>query len=911
MTSSKRMLLHAGQRALLLAWCVTVALVPSGAAADESPGRTGATPLIAGESIRKLREDYASAASLRSTVGKRRALKRIALRSEALIAQNPAAPNRFLVLSTALKVWKQLLILKSDRGTREALLATAGTLRRAPDAYARERLPADVLLLQLAFRKNRTAPQDQVKRIGELVERYKDTPAEADSLITASDMLFDLGEGQLLHRLKSKMLIDFTLDPKVANFLRTRFGYRRYNVRFSGAFTCVDGRVLKFPLDRLGHVYLACYWSGKTPDLKKRLTEIKGLQGKYPGEFEVFSFNLDERPDAGQTKLKELGLDWHAMHLPDGPDNAYFRCYGTDPAFLIRVINANGYLATTPIGSVMKYGFQGSAKNAKYLDLDTYFDLNREHAQVLAHAQSLRIGDFLILDPFRPLDAASPPELYRGAAPRPRLEKGAVPRETLQAIQTCFTPPPERYLLSEAEALRNYEKADRLCSAALKTYPDAPNRWIVYNRGIIARLGIWSLRADPASFEKAVTRARDVLAMPLLPGADLIARFCLAKNAVREADSKFDQIAADFETRVVTPERAGAVGAAAVLSMDAGSPAHLEKYSRMLFDQHLKEARLWSLIALLTDRPVAGRLCRANDVGSEANLTSRFGGGSWKDMVRPRGMKLAFKALDGSTVSVPGKDADKYDVVIFFDLPESEQCEQLLVETLKRFDPKGIKLPTNYVNFVRVCLSDDVGAVKKWVNEKRITGPVATVPRGYRNPNVLRLGIARANQQPNAFIVSPDGTAFWSKTGNHRDFKPDELARAAGRAAMFNRLSRAYRCILEEDPAKARGHLQEGVPSSAIRSFLNGALACIDITEENRTEKLRALDDLIGRYAYYRRRFGFGMGVTYNLKQFERNALAAWLTARAKIHQELGKSEEVRKDRAQAEALIGKEKAEP
>ena len=124
--------------------------------------------------------------------------------------------------------------------------------------------------------------------------------------------------------------------------------------------------------------------------------------------------------------------------------------------------------------------------------------------------QSIRIGDFLILDPNTPTT------------------------DTLKSIQACFTPAPMRYRLSTSEVLANYTKAASLCDDAIKQSPNAANLGLVHNHRIIALLGQWNLSHDSKHLAEAVKSANAVLAMNTPGDQKIVARFCLAKQALRQ-----------------------------------------------------------------------------------------------------------------------------------------------------------------------------------------------------------------------------------------------------------------------------------------------------------------------------------------------------------------------------------------
>ena len=43
------------------------------------------------------------------------------------------------------------------------------------------------------------------------------------------------------------------------------------------------------------------------------------------GRFQFVSMNMDDLPDAGEGILRGLGLDWHALSMPNGQDNPIYQ----------------------------------------------------------------------------------------------------------------------------------------------------------------------------------------------------------------------------------------------------------------------------------------------------------------------------------------------------------------------------------------------------------------------------------------------------------------------------------------------------------------------------------------------------------------------------------------------------------
>ena len=143
-----------------------------------------------------------------------------------------------------------------------------------------------------------------------MIKRYRGTPAEAKSLIIASQIASKLGALDLRKTLFTIMRERFPAHHDVIQWRRNHVGAAMLEVMFAGSFTRVDGVPLNFPLDLMGHLSIMVFWSQDTPGFELYLKQVKELEVQYLGRFDVFSFNLDELPDGGMATLRKLELDW-------------------------------------------------------------------------------------------------------------------------------------------------------------------------------------------------------------------------------------------------------------------------------------------------------------------------------------------------------------------------------------------------------------------------------------------------------------------------------------------------------------------------------------------------------------------------------------------------------------------------
>jgi len=761
--------------AVLLAWSSACAVqgqdAPQPASEDIPPGKIAA-----------LQEELAEVSKASSSIRKRRACKSVIRDGEALLETSLNAPNRFRVLAIVLESQKKLLGLDNSERNREALLETCEKLARAPDEHAEFRLEADLLLSERDLALKNADMKERAEALTSIVDRYRGTSAEAKSLMMAARIAPKLEAEELERTILQRMGMRFAGDPEVIEFRRKHLGFSKLDVLFAGTYTRADGVVLRFPADLMGRLSVMVFWSRQTPGFEAYLKLIKEQEDKLPGRFEVLSFNVDELPDAGASTLKALGLNWTVMRLPGGKKNQAYRTYAVkDPVGVF--VNAYGHalLAPTMLNAAeqAKLGVRGVP-----LPMHT---LNRriDDARYLSQLQSLLVGDVLVTEPDGRLDAALPPELKMvpmgsGKEAGAKLARTAesVPAETLRAIQGCFTPAPFRYRLTTAEALANYEKAEKLCGEAVRQHPAAPDLWIVRNRRIIALLGMWNLAGEPKHLEQAAREARASLAAKLPPGADIVPRFCLAKEALRRGDSEPESVLLDLI------EKTGGAGApcsahaaAAILALNANARDLHNRYcATLLAAPDGGSPVLWSMVSFLRDRIYTYRLLKANYIHKERESVRGYminHGGPPMTGLLPT---VTLKTLDGRTLSLPRDTNGKLTLLVFVEPSAEPNAEFPIDADGEGKDKKGhsflkyaCDLADKHVNkdvtTIAAFLSEDAERIDALMKTRELTCQAAIVPGGLANPMVRRLGVLSADRIPNVFLLRRDGSIAWHASG--------------------------------------------------------------------------------------------------------------------------------------------------
>ncbi|MBT3199718.1 MAG: hypothetical protein HN350_07360 [Phycisphaerales bacterium] len=727
-------------------------------AADAAPGAA----LIPESKIASLQAELTQHSKATSSTRMRRACKSIVRKGAALIDASPAAPNRFRVLAIVLQSQKRLLALESSDRNRKALFETCDKLVKAPDAYADLRLEADFLLSEKNLALKNADVKERAKALAALIKRYRDTSTEAKSLMIASKIAPKLDAFDLEKTIIRTLIERFQGDHNAIEFRRKNLNASQLDVLFRGTYKRTDGSSLSFPIDRMGHTCLMYFWSKETKDIEQRLAEAKAMQTRFPGQFEVYSFNLDQLPDAGEKMLRRLGLDWTALHLPGGKMNSTYRAYAKDDpgavlvnahghALLVTAIQHKGTIPLIPrFGSTgPRQGMAGSTASRleQCLDNDRY----------LTQLQSLFIGDFLVIG--------------AGSGSKPAGTAESVPAKTLDAIGACFTVAPLRYRLTKAQALANYRKADKLCQQAIAQHPKAPDLWRVRNRRIIALLGMWNLAVEPKYLELAVQEARASLAGNLPAGAEVVPQFCLAKDAFRRGVLKPASVVASFIKATGQNEAPGsALAAGAILASDANDRDLHAKFRSSLLKGPNDNPALWPVVSFLRDRHHTYRMFRATHsrfgfCRTERHSVYRNVAALSAPADTTRLIKTELTTLSGGKFNIPQDTADKLTCVLFMEPPADEESQTNQNTLVQQIIKLADSHPAKRIKVIAAFLSDDTASVRALVKKNEWTCQVGMVPEGIRSPLAGRLGILSADRMPNIFLLRGDGSISWSVSG--------------------------------------------------------------------------------------------------------------------------------------------------
>lgn len=707
------------------------------------------TPLasIPETEITALQEQLATGMRGTSSVEIRRACKGVVRQAQVLIEAVPEAPNRFAVLSTLFEAQKRLLSLEATERNREAIFQTCEKLLQAPDDYAENRFEADMLLSEKKLAEAEATVAERVAALEDMLAKYRGTPAEWKSLVIGSLIATKLLDFDLEQTIHNTMTERFAGDHNVIEFRWKQANVSRLEAVFSGTYQRIDGASIMFPYDLMGHQYLVAFWSKYDKGFETFLKKVKDQRKRFPGRFEVFSFNVDQLPDAGAGLLRQAGLDCIPLVLPGGRENSAYRAYaGAD--CVVMLVNGQGQTRIqreSPIPWPEPTPAHGKIPASDGPGIGLFLDNER----YLAQLRSLFIGDFLVAD-------------------TEQIEQ--VAKDTLAAIQACFTPPPLRYRLTPENSLANYRKAEGLCSAAIEAHADIPDIWVARNRRIIALLGLWNLSGEAKHLEAAVREAETVLAADPPPGADIVARFCLATAALRAGDVDPEKLLARFVEDAggeQAPETA--LAAAAILALEAGARTPYDNYRRQLLSfEGDGDPTVWPVLAFLRDKQHQYRIFHASPGGfgygrpqkyAFRHMISGLADPTYKDR---RLLAAEFANLDGGKLRLLEDTKGTMLGLIFIEPPAETVTRDNLMKEVNSFVKQYKSLD---VNVVVVFLSDTVDTAQTLIGDETLDYQPVWLPGGLSNPLVRKLGILSADRVPNPFLLRPDGTIAWSVSG--------------------------------------------------------------------------------------------------------------------------------------------------
>lgn len=729
------------------------------------------------EAIQELNKALAEAKESSSSARQRLAVRRAIRDAETLLESQGDSPGKFPVLEFLFRAQQQLIALDDDSKHRDALIETSRKLIEAPDQFADLRLEADLLLSQADLARKGAGAEARAEALRPFVDRYLDTPVAAKVLRLAMVMALELGDNRLVTDLREMIKERFAGDLEMISFQRDKLGGQVFGAPFTGHFERSDGKLLRFPMDGLGYSTMFLFWSkenGGDEVIKGIAAAALEQKEELAGRLEFISVNLDELPDAGESFLRELGVDWQALRFPGGKENPVYDAYvRVDPRIL--TMNPTGNTAIIMSGSTRKrVDSDGEPDYARMFG--SALARSWTQPRYIAHLSSLMSGEFLVLDPEGEFDPTLPPEWKAlkspdAVTPLPRTAE-SVPEGTLQAIQDSFVAPPLRYRLSPSEIRSNQEKTVNLCRKAIADHPNAPDLWIVRNRLIVALLGLWKSDADLAWFEKAATEAKAAMEAGYPSGCEVVARFCLTRERLRDPSSDSRELLQEFTGDSNSENSPGPVlGAASILALDVADRLSFEKYREIILKDHTDHPMMWTFSSFLLDRYHDYWLFQVPFVAG-------WSYGRREDYFLTKGdseeanrdLKAELRTLEGTSFRIPEDLQNDWNVFVFAKPgPWSKKREDELPPSPQRLFDSLIKFtderPNKDVKPYLVMLGEDAEAIRSGFEDKEIPESILILPNGIMNPLIQQIGVLSEDNQLNSVMVNKDGRIAVSLSG--------------------------------------------------------------------------------------------------------------------------------------------------
>lgn len=701
---------------------------------------------VPAEKINALEQALAASKEESSAARKRLSVKRSVRDAEELLKAHATAANRFVLLEVLFRARQELVKLDNAPENRNALLETCKLLATAPDEFAVQRFDADLLLSQSASAREGSVEGSRAMALLPLVERYRGTPAEAKSIKVAVVIALELGDTKLAEKLRTRIEERFAGDLEMIEFQRSQFGGQVIGAPISGTFERADGKWMRFPMDAMGKSTLVLFWS-KDDAAKKHLEGFaaawKQLHTELLGRVQIVSFNLDDLPDAGQSMLKEAGVDWPALKLPGGRENMYFKTFaGTSPAVI--TLSPAGYAALI---------LQGSTRNnsGRNTEITTEVDysrwltngLNRSWTDAIYMSQmsALFSGEFLVLD----------------------QKSSALPQETLSAIQSCFPPPVSRYHTPNAELVTLYQNAESLTAQAIEANASSPDLWLLRNYRITALTCLWKLTNDRAHLERALAESVTALTANPPAAAQVAPQLCLTRETLRQPDAKPREVIAHFLSNLGGDKApATAVAAASLMALETSDRELHEQYRTLILERHAEDPGIFPVVALLLDRYHRYWLHQVPfTAGWSFGRREKYFQTLGEPEDARRKFQAEFQTLDGKSTSLPGDYLGKWLIVLIPSTVADEKTPLQKIITnqlaqIKRYltDKRG----TDDLQIAATILDDDITRVTANYNPAEIACPVLMVPGGIKHPLVTQLGLLNEPGGCNAVVVRPDGS---------------------------------------------------------------------------------------------------------------------------------------------------------
>lgn len=711
------------------------------------------TPALHAEVLPKLEEALRSIDGSESFSRQRLSVRKVIRDAEVAIQAAGDQPERWSLLQLLLRAQQTLIKLEDDPKHRAAVIETCRELVKAPKEFAELRLKPDLLLSQVELAKKGASAKERGDALMPFVERYIGTPAGKEAIKTAILMATELGDSELIIDLRQAIDYHYGADREMIMFQREHFKGEFFAATLAGSLRNSNGRGFYFPMDAFGNAPIILFWSreGEGFDhLKALVAAAHQEKDKIKGRIPILSCNVDGLKDGGESIVRGLGADWPCIHLPEGRAHPFYRAYaGSDP-FLLRVSGTGK--AAIAMGGIRRHRETGAPN---YLGtLGSLIARSWTQPAYLSHLSSVSAGDFLVQGShFKTI--------------RPTAK--SVPEEKLDAIQSCFVSAIIRNELTYAEQLANYTKAVDLCQKVIAEHTDASDLWMVRDRLIVALMGLWKTDFKTTHLEAAFVEAKAALEAGYPEGGDLVARFCLARQAMRARDADTSAIIDAFcEGEADGPSLA----VATLLCLDAGNRVRYEQIRNRILKEHTEQPAMWAFSAFLLDRHHQYWLSQPPfTFGWIYDLRQGHFATHGRPEPAQRMLKAELKQADGRAFRIPEDLKAEYTAILFSAAPPwSRKREDGLptspFSSIQSAASFAANRPGADVEVALAVFGDEpYSEIFKDRSEKEMPCTMLALPGGQDHPLVRRMGLPSMKSGLNAVLIDKQGRVLITQSG--------------------------------------------------------------------------------------------------------------------------------------------------
>ena len=681
-----------------------------------------------------------------SAARQRLAARRVIRDAQKAIEAAGEKPERWALLDFLFRAQQQLIRLDDDPKYRADMIETCRELVKAPDEFASLRLKPDLLLSQVEQAKSGSSLHERAKALRPFVDRYVGTPAGPEAIKTAVQMASEFGDSALIADLRQTMQMHYASDHAMIQYQRERFEGQAFAAPLAATLKRSDGKLMCFPMDAFGTSCLVLFWSKEGEGMQHltRLAEACKTGSDMAGRLNIISCNLDELDDAGESMVRGLGVDWPCLHLPGGREHPVFKTYGGKDPYLLR-LSATAQTAIG-IGGVRRHKEDGSVNYDN--TLKSYIARNWTDPAYSTQLRAMSAGEFLIFDP----------------------GKSEVLSAALQPIQRCFVAPPMRHHLSHQEQLANLRKAVELCRKAIAEGSDAADLWMVRDRLIIALMSLWKSEGDLAHLKAAFVEAKTAIEAGYPDDKAVIARFCLARQALR--DPEVDR-GAVIDSYITDNKASGpALAAACMLAIDAADRVRFEQSRELILKQHTNDPSMWAITAFLLDRHHLYWMFKMPyTFGWIYNRREGYFITDGNVEAAKRMLKAELRDADGKAFRIPEDLTKDYTAIIFAAAPpwNSKRGDGLAPSPGRAVFDLEPFVQSRPDQDVQVCVAvlgeKPYDGVFKNRAKQEVPCTMLAVPNGLENSLVKRLGMPTLKSGLNGVILGKDGRILKAVSG--------------------------------------------------------------------------------------------------------------------------------------------------